>query len=166
MLFTQKSPASAEVYNTLTIIFRQLKNLLLARKLGLSGEAQSFDYDALRSQLNRARAQLEQSEKMASLGQLATGVAHDVNNPVGFVRSNMESLNDYLSDLNAFAKALEACEDTQIKDLFSQYDVAYLLEDSADIVSSNLGGLDRITEIVRGSNHFRIKVKLKIYLLT
>ena len=150
----KKSPASAEVYNTLTIIFRQLKNLLLARKLGLSGEAQSIDYDALRAQLNRARAQLEQSEKMASLGQLAAGVAHEINNPVGFVRSNMESLNDYLSDLNAFAKALEACEDTQIKDLFSQYDVAYLLEDSADIVSSNLGGLDRITEIVQGLKSF------------
>ena len=150
----KKSPASDAVYSILTIMFRQLKSLLLARKLGVSTAAQTFDYDALQSQLARARAQLEQSEKMASLGQLAAGVAHEINNPVGFVRSNMESLNHYLNDLTAFAKALEALEDKDIQELYAQYDVAYLLEDTSDIVSSNLGGLDRISEIVQGLKSF------------
>ena len=135
-------------------MFRQLKNLLLARKFGVSSNSQTFDYGKLQAQLKRARVQLEQSEKMASLGQLAAGVAHEINNPVGFVRSNMESLNHYLKDLTAFAKALGAYENVQIQSLFAQYDVEYLLEDTADIVTSNLGGLDRISEIVQGLKSF------------
>ena len=150
----KKSPASSEIYSILTIMFRQLKNLLLARKFGVSSNSQTFDYGKLQAQLKRARVQLEQSEKMASLGQLAAGVAHEINNPVGFVRSNMESLNHYLKDLTAFAKALGAFENVQIQSLFAQYDVEYLLEDTADIVTSNLGGLDRISEIVQGLKSF------------
>ncbi len=51
------------------------------------------------SNLQKTQAQLLQSEKMASIGQLAAGVAHEINNPTGFVSSNLKTLSDYQNDI-------------------------------------------------------------------
>nr|MDC2856931.1 histidine kinase dimerization/phospho-acceptor domain-containing protein [Ningiella sp. W23] len=53
----------------------------------------------LHDELKTAQKQMLQSEKMASIGQLAAGVAHEINNPIGFVRSNLETLSDYMDKL-------------------------------------------------------------------
>jgi signal transduction histidine kinase len=90
---------------------------------------------------------------MASLGQLAAGVAHEINNPVGFVRSNLETLEQYLADIISFVTALEA-QDPSVKSLTDEFDIAFLLEDTQDIITTNLGGLDRISEIVQGLKSF------------
>ena len=149
-----KPPASSEAYSVLTIMFGQLKQLLLARKSGAQAEGMTgLDFEVLQEQLSKARTQLEQSEKMASLGQLAAGVAHEINNPVGFVRSNLETLEQYLEDLLAFVAALDP-KASEINALKDEYDIAFLLEDTQDIITTNLGGLDRISEIVQGLKSF------------
>src|SRR5690554_7113820 len=55
--------------------------------------------DALSTRLEQANRQLLQSEKLAAIGQLAAGVAHEINNPVGYVYSNLQTLENYLNDL-------------------------------------------------------------------
>ena len=63
-------------------------------------ESRNAELAAQQTELVRLQAQLIQSEKMASLGQLAGGVAHELNNPAGFIYSNMETLDRYVSSLN------------------------------------------------------------------
>lgn len=107
------------------------------------------------NKLKKARQQLIQSEKMASLGQLAAGVAHEINNPIAFIRSNMEVLKEYLVDyklLNAKLKAnfdKKTVLDTHLFDeICKEVDLEYIEEDSDDLLQSNIEGLDRIREIV------------------
>ena len=64
----------------------------------------------LNKALRRTQEQLIQSEKLASIGQLAAGVAHEINNPVGYVFSNFSSLERYLADLFRMLAAYEAVE--------------------------------------------------------
>src|SRR5690606_32922117 len=54
---------------------------------------------ALIEKLQAAQSQLQQSEKMASIGQLAAGVAHEINNPIGYVMSNLTTLGQYVQTL-------------------------------------------------------------------
>jgi C4-dicarboxylate-specific signal transduction histidine kinase len=57
------------------------------------------DLKELNSKLSDAQSKLIQSEKLASIGQLAAGVAHEINNPIGFIFSNFGTLEQYLEDL-------------------------------------------------------------------
>src|SRR5436309_8720029 len=70
-------------------------------------ERRNTELAAQKAELERLQAQLVQSEKMASIGQLAGGVAHELNNPAGFIYSNMESLAQYTSDLNRLLAAYD-----------------------------------------------------------
>lgn len=115
------------------------------------------------NKLEKARRQLIQSEKMASLGQLAAGVAHEINNPIAFIRSNMEVLNDYLADYKLFHKELKSTLDrnetldaTLFEKISQTLDLTYIEEDSEDILQSNLEGLERVKGIVdnlKGFSH-------------
>src|SRR5439155_25920907 len=73
-------------------------------------ERRNTELAAQKAELERLQAQLVQSEKMASIGQLAGGVAHELNNPAGFIYSNMESLGRYTSDLNRLLSAYDRME--------------------------------------------------------
>ncbi|WP_426369146.1 sensor histidine kinase [Pseudocolwellia sp. HL-MZ7] len=113
--------------------------------------------------LEKVRRQLIQSEKMASLGQLAAGVAHEINNPIAFIRSNMEVLVDYLNDyknLNTEIKSNFSSDNilkaSVFEDICEKIDLNYLEEDSNELLQSNIEGLDRVREIVdnlKGFSH-------------
>ena len=102
---------------------------------------------AINAQLNAAQAQLLQSEKMASIGQLAAGVAHEINNPIGYVYANFNTLSGYVTDLLA---ALQAGPNGSAKPL----DLVFLAEDVPDLLSETRDGLDRVTKIVRDLKDF------------
>ncbi|MDX1554116.1 MAG: histidine kinase dimerization/phospho-acceptor domain-containing protein, partial [Marinobacter sp.] len=70
--------------------------------------ARSSEQDQLNARLEQANKQLLQSEKLAAIGQLAAGVAHEINNPVGYVYSNLQSLGTYLEDLFRLTDAVDA----------------------------------------------------------
>lgn len=78
---------------------RERKARILAEKLLEEKSRALYDkvleLQSTLEQLNGAQAQLLQSEKMASVGQLAAGVAHEINNPIGFCLSNLNTLRDY-----------------------------------------------------------------------
>ncbi|MBU2879203.1 MULTISPECIES: sensor histidine kinase [Aliiglaciecola] len=115
------------------------------------------------SKLEKARRQLIQSEKMASLGQLAAGVAHEINNPIAFIRSNLEVLQDYLNDYKQLNTQMQASFEknktldiSRFEDICKKVDLDYIEEDSEDLLQSNIEGLDRVKEIVdnlKGFSH-------------
>lgn len=150
---------SDDTFNALTIIQRQLRNLIIARKTGQSLEEEKFDVTAIQEQLDKAKKMLMQSEKMTLLGQLSAGIAHEINNPVGFVRSNMEVLADYMKNINNFIVAQSKVVKNpdvlrDINNIKQEYNIDFILDDISDIVSSNLEGVDRISEIVQGLKTF------------
>jgi len=114
-------------------------------------ERRNTELAAQKAELERLQAQLVQSEKMASIGQLAGGVAHELNNPAGFIYSNMESLAQYTSDLNR----LLAAYDRQAPSSGSEVDaikreIRYesLLTELTSIVEDCQEGARRIRDIV------------------
>lgn len=118
--------------------------------------------------LQAAQAQLVQSEKMASVGQLAAGIAHEINNPVAFVRSNLSTLDTYIkalaaliADYEALGKATKSGDEAGIKAALTAIDAAcddedfeFVLEDSGDIIKESTAGADRVTSIVQGLKNF------------
>lgn len=100
-------------------------------------------------QLEQTRRQLLQSEKLASIGQLAAGVAHEINNPVGYVQSNLRTLGDYLNDLLRVTDAIENANSIdELKGLRSSVDYEFLRSDLADLLRESMEGVDRIKTII------------------
>lgn len=123
-------------------------------------EEKALQQDLIRK-LGEAQSQLLQSEKMASIGVLAAGVAHEINNPIGFVNSNLGSLQGYVEDLLRLLDAYEALEGSlspadrqEIKRLKEEIDASYLREDCASLLAESLDGLDRVKRIVRDMKDF------------
>lgn len=116
-------------------------------------------------QLKSAQEQLVQSEKMASLGQLAAGVAHEINNPIGFVNSNLASLSDYaqvyvkLTQLVSDWQKNEIPEqrktlEIQIGEFISNENIEFMQEDMLELISESSEGLTRVKDIVAGLKQF------------
>ncbi len=118
---------------------------------------------ALNKRLEDANNQLMQSEKMASIGQLAAGVAHELNNPIGFVHSNLGTLDSYLHDLMAIIAAYEEsmashCQDPAIKAtierMLAERDFAFLKNDIFSLIAESKDGLGRVKRIVQDLKTF------------
>jgi signal transduction histidine kinase len=107
---------------------------------------------ALNRKLESAQNQLLQSEKMASIGQLAAGVAHEINNPIGFVNSNLNTLGNYVNDLLQLAEAGAAS--TQGQALAEKLDLAFLRSDIPALMAESKDGLDRVRKIVQDLKDF------------
>ena len=111
--------------------------------------------------LQDARDQLLQSEKMASIGQFAAGIAHEINNPVGFVNSNMGSLKGYVATLFGVLKEYGAAIAAQAPALMPEVaqirkraDLAFLQQDVTELVKESMDGLKRVKDIVQALKDF------------
>ena len=111
-----------------------------------------FDLVRKIRELEEAQSQLLQSEKMASIGQLAAGVAHEINNPVGFVNSNLGTLKRYADSLVTLADAARAGQATAADYEAAEFD--YIKDDIADLVKESQDGLDRVKKIVSNLKEF------------
>ncbi|MEP0917311.1 ATP-binding protein [Leptolyngbya sp. DQ-M1] len=106
--------------------------------------------DAL-AELQRTQAQMVQSEKMSSLGQLVAGVAHEINNPVNFIHGNLKHIAEYAQDLLAFVQLYQHYYPdpvTEIQTLSEDIDLEFLQQDLPKVLSSMQLGTDRIRQIV------------------
>ena len=120
------------------------------------------EQETLLDKLKAAQNQLLQSEKMASIGQLAAGVAHEINNPVGYVNSNINSLAKYVDSLFSLLTLYESAEEylnndnlnRQIQVLKKQIDLGYLKQDIVDLVKESQEGVTRVKQIVQDLKDF------------
>ena len=101
--------------------------------------------------------QLLQADKMASLGQLVAGVAHEINNPVNFIYANLTHLNDYIQALLAVIDLYQqrySHLDPEIAALIKEKDLDFAIEDLPKLLSSMTTGTERIREIVLSLRNF------------
>jgi two-component system, NtrC family, sensor kinase len=133
-----------------------------SRELYEANETLQNAYNTLSDQKN----QLVQQEKLASIGLLAAGVAHEINNPVGFVKSNLQTLENYTASysavLNAYRNLAEAAEQgvsitehiDKLKDILKATDLEHIAQDGVDCIKESLSGVERIEEIIVNLSDF------------
>jgi len=126
-------------------------------------EQEKQELKGLNEQLKEAQGHLVQSEKMASIGQLAAGVAHEINNPLGYIYSNLNTLKGYLTDLEQVAvlaekMTAELAEDNalaiEFKQLSKDLDLEFLQDDLQDLVKESIEGATRAKKIVQDLRDF------------
>ncbi len=107
--------------------------------------------------LQQTQAQLIQTEKMSSLGQLVAGVAHEINNPINFIYGNLPHASTYIQDLLALVKLYDAKfgdRDPEIQQFRDDIDLDFLAHDLPPMLDSIQIGADRIREIVLSLRNF------------
>jgi signal transduction histidine kinase len=112
--------------------------------------------------IQEVQGQLVQSEKLASVGQLAAGVAHEINNPIGYINSNLTSLKNYVVDLLELVSNYEKSESTwsdteqlrQIEAFKHKIDLGFLKSDVLDLLEESHEGASRVKKIVQDLKDF------------
>ncbi|APX94754.1 hypothetical protein BWR19_18530 [Halomonas sp. 1513] len=102
--------------------------------------------------LEQANSQLIQSEKLAAIGQLAAGVAHEINNPIGYVYSNLKTLEGYIQDLLAMVDS--AADHPALETLKQERDYAFLREDVSELIQESREGIERVRAIIASLKDF------------
>ncbi|HAZ49209.1 MAG TPA: serine/threonine protein kinase [Cyanobacteria bacterium UBA11369] len=109
------------------------------------------------NQLQRTQAQMIQSEKMSSLGQIVGGVAHEINNPINFIYGNLTHANDYVQQLfdliNLYQQQYPETA-KEIKDKIEETELDFLAEDLPKMLTSMKVGANRIRDIILSLRNF------------
>ncbi|BBA70596.1 ATP-binding protein [Geobacter sulfurreducens] len=132
------------------------------QELYLEMEAKNKELEGANAELKATHAQMLQREKMASIGQLAAGVAHEINNPIGFIMSNLGTLDKYLGRLRGFIAAqdeiinqFEGNEASRRLGLAKKtLKIDYILDDVGNLVAESLDGAERVKKIVQDLKSF------------
>lgn len=144
-----------------TIEQMELKNEKLREKEKSLSSALG-DLSKAHEELKQAQAQLFQSEKMASIGQLAAGIAHEINNPIGFISNNIQMLEDYIkSYIQVLDKVGDLKKMVEIRDLEKAGNIVseikrleedlhfdFIMNDISKLIEQSDAGVERIRKIV------------------
>jgi two-component system NtrC family sensor kinase len=130
-----------------------------ARSYKLHLENQNVELANSKAALERMQAQVVHAEKMASLGQLSAGIAHELNNPAGFIYGNMDILRDYLTDLERLLNvydhiALPPEAATAVESLKAEINYEGLSGDLSSIIADCREGAQRICDVVKNLRLF------------
>jgi len=129
------------------------------RQTNLALQHRNGELLTLNDRLEHTQNQLVQSEKLASIGQLAAGVAHEINNPIGYVSSNLYTLQQYTARLLAALEALSAMDHSraaaeELIEIRRRFDVDVLTSDLPQLLTESREGLGRVAKIVRDLKDF------------
>jgi signal transduction histidine kinase len=124
--------------------------------------AEKEEQQILIKRLQEIQQQILQADKMASIGQLAAGVAHEINNPVGYISSNIGSLGQYVKGLFRILDAYEGLEHSlaptpsvdNIRALKAEVDLPHLMQDTRALLDETQEGLTRVKQIVQNLKDF------------
>ncbi|HEY9607033.1 MAG TPA: PAS domain S-box protein [Allocoleopsis sp.] len=145
------------VKDQLLIAIKQAELYAASRTATQQAEEQAAQLKKALHELRRTQAQLIQSEKMSSLGQLVAGVAHEINNPVNFIYGNLIYAQEYCQDLLSLVQLYRAAYPNPpavIKEHIDEIDLDFLMTDLAQLQTSMKVGAERIREIVRSLRTF------------
>jgi Signal transduction histidine kinase regulating C4-dicarboxylate transport system len=148
ILFLEDCPPLAEIDIDLITIFcnnvsEAFANIVLYEELEEKVEQRTKELKAANEELKAAQARMLRQEKMASIGQLAAGIAHEINNPLSFIISNLNTLEGYAKKVGAFCDAIPN-DDT----------IGFICTDIDALVDESLGGAKRVQKIVQSLRLF------------
>lgn len=140
---------------------------LLERSIDIS----SWEYAEQLEQIKSLQTTVIQNEKMAGIGLLSAGIAHEINNPLGFIKSNIETMTKYIDKMEGFHKIIcnllsseEAEENKAILEKLAEYSkknkINMVYEDLPELINETLDGVQRISKIVKSLLSFSRKLEI------
>lgn len=145
------------------VMFKQLfdENISYQRELEYLVEERTKALQQAFEELKSSQEQIIQQEKLATIGQLSAGVAHEINSPTTYIALNISSMSNYLDQLQEYQLALAEVinsmagpEAVKLNDLAQSMKIDLILEDMRELAADSLEGTGRITKIVNSLNNF------------
>ncbi len=136
----------------------------ISQRVKLQHELMSTNMELMdtNAQLHAIQTQLAQEKSMASLGTLAAGMAHELNNPLSYIQSNFRTILDYFQELSRFISDLEQLagssesSDAELRELRTRFDTDTIFGDIEDIRTETERGFRRMNEIIQGLSIFTV----------
>lgn len=145
------------VVDQLAIAIEHAELFAKTRAAALAAQTQARQLEFALHDLQQTESCLLQSEKMASLGQMVAGIAHEINNPVSFITGNLIHANTYIQDLLQLIDQYQKYYPDPhpiLQEYIEEIDIEFLLEDLPKILASMQMGANRIHEIVLSLRNF------------
>ncbi|MEM6500808.1 MAG: PAS domain S-box protein [Cyanobacteria bacterium P01_C01_bin.89] len=145
------------VLNQIAIADTQTRLFTQAQATAAEAQAKARELEGVLAKLRSTQAQLVQTEKMSSLGQLVAGIAHEINNPVNFIYGNLDHARTYAKDLLTLLELYQGCipeAPAEIQEFAEDVDLEFLVEDLPQMLKSMQVGADRIKDIVTSLRTF------------
>lgn len=150
--------------DTLTLIGNDLWRVVRRARAEGALQRRLEELEVVNQKLSEAQVQLLQSEKMAAIGQLAAGVAHEINNPIGFVKSNLGTLSNYVEELLALVNDYGDIEKKlgpaqaplfePVRLRKASADFAFMATDLPQLIEESRDGVSRVSKIVLDLKNF------------
>jgi len=155
-----KNSQNGKWYNFKTSFFTEMESqifsgLVLVIHDITSLKKQTSELESAYRQLKEKQLQIAHQEKLACIGQLAAGIAHELNNPIGYVKSNLNSLSKYTDVIKEIFSALhESTNLSNIKMLIVEKNIPFILSDLAQLTSETIFGINQASEIIKNLKDF------------
>lgn len=154
--FNRMTTRLGELFHKSLVVGTELENLNLSLERQIADRTAQLQ-DTLIT-LQSAQTQLVQSQKMASLGQLVAGIAHEINNPVGAIYANMPPLEAYIDDIKSTVELAQSCvseaDAQKLSAHMAQIDYTFVTEDLTKLLDSQKQAANRIRNIVLALRNF------------